>query len=280
MMNQRTESFSKSCQRLRRFLCRHQFDVRRRAILPAQKMKCDEPMKRSDSSRVGEKRAGAESCVRSGRKFFNESRKGSKSFVWREAGESDNSRWLSDVTRILESIEHGDPKAADELLPLVYGELRKLAASRMANEAPNQTLQATALVHEAWLRLVGNSEPKFENRAHFFAAAAEAMRRILIDKARRKRAVRHGGDQQRVEFESLEVAAPGDEDELLAVNEALDKLAAQNQIEAELVKLRYFVGMTLEEAAQVLNISARTADNYWAHARAWLFREIKAGQKP
>jgi RNA polymerase sigma factor (TIGR02999 family) len=187
---------------------------------------------------------------------------------------------LSDITRILESIEHGDPKAADELLPLVYGELRKLAASRMANEAPNQTLQATALVHEAWLRLVGNSEPKFENRAHFFAAAAEAMRRILIDKARRKKAVRHGGDQQRVEFEGLEVAAPGDEDELLAVNEALDKLAAQNQIEAELVKLRYFVGMTMEEAAEVLGISARTADNYWAHARAWLFREIKAGQKP
>jgi len=187
---------------------------------------------------------------------------------------------LSDVTRILESIEHGDPKAADELLPLVYGELRKLAASRMANEAPNQTLQATALVHEAWLRLVGNSEPKFENRAHFFAAAAEAMRRILIDKARRKKAVRHGGDQQRVDLEDVEAVAPDNDEELLAVNEALDKLAAQNQIEAELVKLHYFVGMTLEEAAEVLGISARTADNYWAHARAWLFREIKAGQKP
>ena len=187
---------------------------------------------------------------------------------------------MSDVTRILESIEHGDPKAADELLPLVYGELRKLAASRMANEAPNQTLQATALVHEAWLRLVGNSEPKFENRAHFFAAAAEAMRRILIDKARRKKAVRHGGDQQRVDLEDVEAVAPDNDEELLAVNEALDKLAAQNQIEAELVKLHYFVGMTLEEAAEVLGISARTADNYWAHARAWLFREIKAGQKP
>jgi RNA polymerase sigma factor (TIGR02999 family) len=186
---------------------------------------------------------------------------------------------LSDVTRILDSIEHGDPKAADELLPLVYGELRKLAASRMANEAPNQTLQPTALVHEAWLRLVGNDNPPFANRAHFFGAAAEAMRRILIDKARRKKAVRHGGDQQRVDFKGVEVAASGDEDELLAVNEALEKLAAQNKVEAELVKLRYFVGMTLEEAAEVLGISARTADNYWTHARAWLYREIKAEQK-
>jgi RNA polymerase sigma factor (TIGR02999 family) len=195
---------------------------------------------------------------------------------WREAGEYDTSRWLSDVTRILESIEHGDPKAADELLPLVYGELRKLAASKMSNEAPNQTLQPTALVHEAWLRLVGNDNPPFANRAHFFSAAAESMRRILIDKARRKRARRHGGDQQRVEIEGvLDVAAPADDDQLLAVNEALDKLAAQNQPEAELVKLRYFVGMTLEAAAAVMGISARTADNYWAHARAWLYREIK-----
>jgi RNA polymerase sigma factor (TIGR02999 family) len=182
---------------------------------------------------------------------------------------------LRDVTRILESIEQGDPKAADELLPLVYGELRKLAASKMAKEAPNQTLQPTALVHEAWLRLVGNDNPPFANRAHFFAAAAEAMRRILIDNARRKRALRHGGGQQRVEMEEVEVAAPGDEDELLAVNEALDKLAVQNKVQAELVKLRYFVGMTLEEAAAVLDISARTADNYWAYARAWLYKEIE-----
>ena len=186
---------------------------------------------------------------------------------------------MSDVTRILESIQHGDPKAADELLPLVYGELRKLAAARMANEAPNQTLQPTALVHEAWLRLVGNVNPKFDGRAHFFAAAAEAMRRILIDKARRKKAIRHGGDQQRLDVEGVEIAASCDEDELLAVNEALDKLAAQNKVEAELVKLRYFVGMTIDEAAEVLGISARTADNYWTHARAWLFREIKAAQK-
>jgi RNA polymerase sigma factor (TIGR02999 family) len=183
---------------------------------------------------------------------------------------------LSDVTRILESIEHGDSKAADELLPLVYGELRRLAASKMARETPNQTLQPTALVHEAWLRLVGDANPKFGGRAHFFAAAAEAMRRILIDKARRKRALRHGGDQQRVDLADVEVAAPGDDDQLLAVNDALDKLAAQNQLEAELVKLRYFVGITLEEAAEVLGISARTADNYWAHARAWLYRAIKA----
>jgi RNA polymerase sigma factor (TIGR02999 family) len=183
---------------------------------------------------------------------------------------------LSDLTRIFESVEDGDPKAIDELLPLVYGELRKLARSRMANEAPNQTLQPTALVHEAWLRLVGEANPKFENRAHFFAAAAEAMRRILIDNARRKHALRHGGGQQRVDMEDVDIVAPADGDELLAVNEMLDKLAAQNKVEAELVKLRYFVGMTLEEAAQVLGISARTADNYWAHARAWLFREIKA----
>jgi len=183
---------------------------------------------------------------------------------------------LSDVTRILESIEHGDPKAAEELLPLVYGELRKLAAAKMAREAPNQTLQPTALVHEAWLRLVGNSNPAFGGRAHFFAAAAEAMRRILIEKARRKRAVRHGGEQQRINLEEMEIAAPMDDDQLLAVNEALDKLAARNHAEAELVKLRYFVGMTLEEAAEVLGISARTADNYWSHARVWLFHEIKA----
>ncbi len=186
---------------------------------------------------------------------------------------------LSDVTRILESIEHGDPKAADELLPLVYGELRKLAAHKMAGESPNQTLQPTALVHEAWMRLAGNANPKFDGRAHFFAAAAEAMRRILIDKARRKSALRHGGDQQRVDLEDVAIAAPGDDDQLLAVNDALDKLAAENKTEAELVKLRYFVGMTLEEAAAVLGISARTADNYWAHARAWLYRQIKAAQK-
>jgi RNA polymerase sigma factor (TIGR02999 family) len=184
---------------------------------------------------------------------------------------------LSEVTRILESIEHGDPTAADELLPLVYGELRKLAAARMANEAPNQTLQPTALVHEAWLRLVGNDHPRFANRAHFFSAAAEAMRRILIEKARRKRTLRHGGGQQRVDLEAIpEVAAPSDDDQLLAVSEALDKLAAVHAVQAEVVKLRYFVGMTNVEAAQALGLSERTVKNYWNYARAWLFREMRS----
>ena len=182
---------------------------------------------------------------------------------------------MSDVTLILTAIEQGDPKAADKLLPLVYEELRKLAAHRMANEAAGHTLQPTALVHEAWIRLVGKENPKFENRAHFFAAAAEAMRRILIDKARRKRAIRHGGGHERVDLDKAELAFTVDDEQLLAVNEAIDKLAAQNKLEAELVKLRYFVGMTLEEAADVLGVSCRTADNYWAHARAWLFRELK-----
>ena len=182
---------------------------------------------------------------------------------------------MHEVTQILTAIEQGEPNAADKLLPLVYEELRKLAASKMANEAAGQTLQSTALVHEAWMRLVGEENPKFANRAHFFAAAAEAMRRILIDNARRKRALRHGGGQQRVEFLPAELASATEDDQLLAVNEALDKLAAQNKVEAELVKLRYFVGLTLEETATVLGISVRTADNYWAHARAWLFHEIK-----
>ncbi len=186
---------------------------------------------------------------------------------------------MSEFTQILESVERGDPKAADELLPLVYGELRKLAASKMANEAPNQTLQPTALVHEVWLRLVGSTNPNFSGRAHFFGAAAEAMRRILIEKARRKRAQRHGGDQQRVDLESIEVAGPGDDDQLLAVNDALDKLAATHALQAEVVKLRYFVGMTNLEVAQTLGLSERTVKNYWTHARAWLFREMQA-QRP
>src|SRR6266851_511882 len=184
-------------------------------------------------------------------------------------------RAMSEVTRILNAIQHGDGKAADELLPLVYQELRRLAAHKMANEAAGQTLQPTALVHEAWLRLVGNQNQQWHGRAHFFGAAAEAMRRILIERARRKRAARHGGGQQRVDFEQVEVAAFSDDEQLLAVSEALDKLAAQNKLEAELVKLRYFVGMTLDEASEVLGMSARSADNYWAHARAWLFRELK-----
>jgi RNA polymerase sigma factor (TIGR02999 family) len=188
----------------------------------------------------------------------------------------DSTSDVSDINRVLTAIEQGDANATDKLLPLIYDELRKLAAHKMANEMAGQTLQPTALVHEAWMRLVGKENSKFQNRAHFFAAAAEAMRRILIDNARRKRAVRHGGGQQRVDFEQVELVSPDNDDQLLAVNDALDKLAAHNNVEAELVKLRYFVGMTVEEAAEVLGISARTADNYWAHARAWLFRELKA----
>ena len=187
---------------------------------------------------------------------------------------------MSDFTLILNRVEAGDPKAADQLLPLVYEELRKLAAQKMAHEAMGHTLQPTALVHEAWLRLVGAANPQFANRAHFFGAAAEAMRRILIEKARRRHSLRHGGGQQRINLEDVNVAAPAEDDQLLAVNEALDGLAAQNKLEAELVKLRYFVGLTLEDAAEVLGISARTADNYWAHARAWLFRELKGRNSP
>lgn len=181
---------------------------------------------------------------------------------------------MSEVTQVIEGIQHGDPRAAEELLPLVYEELRKLAASKMANEAMGNTLQPTALVHEAWLRLIGNDNPKFAGRAHFFAAAAEAMRRILIDRARRKCALRHGAGQVRVDIQQIDLASPGADDQLLAVNEALDKLAAQDSTEAELVKLRYFVGLTVEEAATLLDISPRTARNYWAHARTWLYHEI------
>lgn len=182
---------------------------------------------------------------------------------------------VSDVTHILTAFEQGDANAADKLLSMVYEELRKLAASKMANEAAGNTLQPTALVHEAWLRLVGKENPKFAGRAHFFAAAAEAMRRILIDRARSKRALRHGGGQMKVDLQLAEVASPGSDDQLLAINEALEKLAAQDPVEAELVKLRYFVGLTVEEAATLLEISPRTARNYWAHARTWLYHEIK-----
>ena len=186
---------------------------------------------------------------------------------------------MSDVTQILNAIERGDRHAADELLPLVYEELRKLAAHKMSNEASGQTLQPTALVHEAWLRLTGNENVKWDGRAHFFAAAAEAMRRILIDNARRKRAQRHGGGQQRVDVAEIEIPGPADEDELLAVNDALDRFATVDATKAELVKLRYFVGMTLEETASALGISEPTAKRWWTYARAWLFREIKS-QRP
>jgi RNA polymerase sigma factor (TIGR02999 family) len=187
---------------------------------------------------------------------------------------------VSDVTQILEAAQQGDPTAAEQLLPLVYDELRRLAARKMLHESPGHTLQPTALVHEAWLKLVGDGNKKWDGRAHFFGAAAEAMRRILIDRARRKKALRHGGDQQRVELDEAELAANKKEDQLLAISEALDKLAARDKVEAELVKLRYFVGMTHEEAAEVLGISTRTAKHYWTHARAWLFNEIKTALPP
>jgi RNA polymerase sigma factor (TIGR02999 family) len=166
---------------------------------------------------------------------------------------------LSDATVILNAAATGDPKAADELLPLVYEELRCLAISKMANEGPGHTLQPTALVHEAWLRLIGDKSPTFQNRAHFFGAAAEAMRRVLIDRARQKQAIRHGGDRQRVDLTEADLATTSNDEQLLIVNEALDKLAATHALEAEVVKLRYFVGMTNDEAAELLGISSRTA---------------------
>jgi RNA polymerase sigma factor (TIGR02999 family) len=169
------------------------------------------------------------------------------------------------------------PQSQEEWLPLVYDELRKLAAQKMAHEAPGQTLQATALVHEAWLRLGGDHQPAWENRAHFFAAAAEAMRRILIDRARRSQAARHGAEARHVSLEDLELAAEADDDQLLAVHEALDRLAAHDAAKAELVKLRFFAGLTMEQAARVLGYSEPTAKRHWAYARAWLFREINRG---
>ncbi len=182
---------------------------------------------------------------------------------------------VSDFTRVIEAIQQGDPRAADQLLPLVYDELRRLAAAKMTQERPGQTLQPTALVHEAWLRLIGKEDAQWNGRAHFFGAAAEAMRRILIENARRKRAERHGGGQARLDIAEIELAAPGKDDELLAVSEALEKFAVRDKQKAELVKLRYFVGLTTEEAAEVLGISVPTADRWWAYSRAWLFEEIE-----
>ena len=182
---------------------------------------------------------------------------------------------VSEVTRILDGIAPGDPKAAEELLPLVYDELRKLAAHKMANEAPGQTLQPTALVHEAWLRLGEKTGAKFANHAHFFAAAAEAMRRILVENARRKRRLKHGGGQRRVDLDILDVAITSDDDHLLAVDEALDKLAAQDAPAADLIKLRFFAGLPNSEAARLLGVPERSAKRTWAYARAWLYEELK-----
>jgi len=181
---------------------------------------------------------------------------------------------MSDVTRILTAIEHGDVKAVNELLPLVYEELRRLAAQKMSQERPGQTLQPTALVHEAYLRLVGSEDQNWSGRTHFYNAAAEAMRRILVDNARRKQRIKHGGGQQKVSLTDADPAIIGPSDDLIALDEALAKLSEMDKTKADLVKLRYFAGLTLEQAAGVLNLPERTAKRYWAHARAWLHRRI------
>lgn len=181
---------------------------------------------------------------------------------------------MTEITRILTAIDQGDAGAAGQLLPLVYEELRRLAARRLSQERPDQTLQATALVHEAYIRLVGAENQRWDSRGHFFAAAAEAMRRILVDNARRKQSLRRGGDLQRHELDEAEIVALSPSDDLLALDEALDELAEKDQMKAELVKLRYFAGLTGEQAAKVLGISTSTADRYWAYARAWLHQQI------
>lgn len=182
---------------------------------------------------------------------------------------------MHDLTRILTAIEQGDPDASRELLPLVYHELRRMAAHKMSSEPAGHTLQPTALVHEAWLRMVDSPAQSWQNRAHFFGAAAEAMRRILIDHARRKQAQRRGAGSEHVELESLEIASPANDEQLLALNEALDRFALLEPQQAELVKLRYFVGLGIEEAADVLGVSRATANRWWAYARAWLYHEIQ-----
>jgi len=181
---------------------------------------------------------------------------------------------MTNVTRILTAIEHGDAKAADELLPLVYEELRRLASRKMLREQLGQTLQATALVHEAYIRLVGAESQNWSSRGHFFAAAAEAMRRILIDNARRKQRQKHGGDRQRVGLDDADIAIEEPSTNLITLDEALTKLAKEDPVVADLVKLRYFAGLTLSQIAEIIGISRRTADRYWAYARAWLYQEI------
>jgi RNA polymerase sigma factor (TIGR02999 family) len=183
---------------------------------------------------------------------------------------------VDEVTEILSSISRGDPQSSEKLLPLVYEELRKLAASRMAQERPGQTLQATALVHEAYLRLVsGQNQQNWDHRGHFFAAAAEAMRRILVDNARRKRRPKHGGDQERVELEESEITSGIDEEKLLQVHELLDQLAAEDPQKAEVVKQKIFVGLSNAEAAAVLGISEKTVNRHWRYAKAWLYQRIQ-----
>jgi len=183
---------------------------------------------------------------------------------------------MSDVTQLLNAIDEGDSNASDQLLPLVYEELRKLAAARMAQEKPGQTLQATALVHEAWLRLVGSEEPRaWNSRGHFFGAAAEAMRRVLVDRARQKARVRHGGALERVDLEHVTIATEDSDDTVLAMHEALEKLALESPQKAEIVKLHYFIGLEYPEIARALGVSLSTVERGWAYARSWLYREMK-----
>jgi RNA polymerase sigma factor (TIGR02999 family) len=182
---------------------------------------------------------------------------------------------MTDASQILKAAEQGDPQAASQLLPLVYDELRRLAGQRLALEKPGQTLDATGLVHEAYLRLIGNDpEQPWNSRWHFFAAAAEAMRRILIENARRKRRLRHGGDNTRLPLSTAELADEAADDRLLAVDEALNRLAQEDAQVAEVVKLRYFVGLTIEQTAEALGISVRTTNRHWSYARAWLFQQL------
>jgi RNA polymerase sigma factor (TIGR02999 family) len=184
-------------------------------------------------------------------------------------------KFMTDVTRILSAIEQGDPQAAEQLLPLVYDELRLLAAAKMAQEAPGQTLQATALVHEAYARLVDKDESQqWNSRGHFFAAAAEAMRRILVEKARRKHRVRHGGGRRRLDLDKLDLADDNAASDFLDLDEALEMLAAEDAAVAQIVKLRYFAGLTIEQAAEASGLSVRTANRHWAYARAWLFQHL------
>jgi RNA polymerase sigma factor (TIGR02999 family) len=182
---------------------------------------------------------------------------------------------ISQITHILDHLQQGDPKAAERLLPLVYDELRRLAAAKLAREAPGHTLQATALVHEAWLRIANQDQQLFQGRAHFFAAAAEAMRRILVDRARRKQSMKHGSGLTPVDISLMELPIESDPDWLLRVHEVLDELAAEEPLRAEIVKLRFFVGMNHGEIAQALNVSEKTVKRYWAYAKAWLQRALE-----
>jgi RNA polymerase sigma factor (TIGR02999 family) len=184
---------------------------------------------------------------------------------------------MTDVTRILNAIEQGDGKAADELLPLIYEELRLLATQKMSREKPGQTLQATALVHEAYIRLVGKETRDWDSRGHFFAAAAEAMRRILVDNARRKKSSKHGGDKLKVDLDHANLAIDQPSEDLIALDEAMTRLSEADPGVADLVKLRYFAGLTIEQAAEFLGLSRRTAVDHWVYARAWLCREISKG---